>query len=55
LRLVCDRLTFPPAQRALFTEDEKSHRVHSNLVAALDTIRSRFGDNAIRMGRTLAA
>jgi DNA polymerase-4 len=53
LRLVCDRLTFPPAQRALFAEDEKSHRVRDNLVAALDAIRHRFGSDAIHVGRTL--
>ncbi len=53
LRLICDRLTYPPAQTALFAEDEKESKVSDTLIFALDTIRRRFGFNAIRVGKTL--
>jgi DNA polymerase-4 len=53
LRLVCDRLTYPPAQMGLFAEPEEEKRVRDNLITALDTIRLRFGSNAIWVGRTL--
>jgi DNA polymerase-4 len=53
LRLICDRLTYPPAQMALFAEDEKENKMSDPLIFALDTIRHRFGFNAIRVGRTL--
>ncbi len=55
LDLICDRLTFPPAQRALFPEDRNRFRRRTQLVAALDAIRDRFGTAAIKVGRTLAA
>ena len=54
LRLICDRLAYPPAQLELFPEYEKEKNVKDNLVTALDLIRRRFGSNAIRVGRTLA-
>jgi DNA polymerase-4 len=53
LRLICDRLTYPPAQMALFPQDEKENKMTESLIFALDTIRHRFGFNAIRVGRTL--
>jgi len=53
LRLICDRLTYPPVQMALFAEDEKENNMSDTLIFALDTIRHRFGFNAIRMGRTM--
>ena len=53
LRLVCDRLTYPPAQMALFVQDEKENQMSNSLIFALDTIRRRFGFDAIRVGRTL--
>jgi DNA polymerase-4 len=53
LRLICDRLTYPPAQMALFAEDENESRMSGPLIFALDAIRHRFGFNAIRVGRTL--
>jgi DNA polymerase-4 len=53
LRLICDHLTYPPAQMELFPEHEKEKKAGDNLIAALDTIRRRFGFNAIRVGRTL--
>jgi DNA polymerase-4 len=55
LRLICDRLTFPPAQRALFPNETALDRRHARLVATLDDIRTRFGMEAIKVGRTLAA
>ena len=55
LRIACDRLTFPPAQRPLFPEDAHKHRLQDRLVATMDDIRRRFGPQAVRVGRTLAA
>jgi len=55
LRLVCDRLIFPPAQLELFPEEAERTRREEGLVAALDAIRARFGAGAIRVGRVLAA
>jgi len=54
LRLVCDRLTFPPAQLALFEEDRMKEKTSENLIATLDTIRYRFGKDAIRFGRAIS-
>jgi len=51
LRLICNRLTYPPAQMALF--DENENQMSDPLIFALDAIRHRFGFNAIRVGRTL--
>ncbi len=53
LCLVCDRLGFPPAQMSLFAAERRKDRVDAGLVKALDGIRSRFGKEAIRVGRTL--
>jgi DNA polymerase-4 len=53
LRLICDRLTYPPAQMALFAPDEKENQMNDSLMLTLDTIRRRFGFNAIRVGKTL--
>jgi DNA polymerase-4 len=53
IRLICDRLTYPPAQIGLFAEHEEEKKASDNLVTALDTIRRRFGFNAIHVGRTL--
>lgn len=55
LRLVCDRLIYPPAQLTLFSEYEKEKKIRDNLVSTLDLIRRRFGSSAIRVGQTLAA
>ena len=56
LRLICDRLIYPPpAQLELFAEHRKERETEDNLVAALDAIRLRFGSNAVRVGRALAA
>ena len=55
LRLICDRLTYPPAQMALFAEyEEKENAMSDPLIFALDAIRHRFGFNAIRVGKTLS-
>jgi DNA polymerase IV len=55
LQLMCDRLTFPPAQRELFPALAGADRRQTHLVSALDRIRQRFGSDAIKVGRTLAA
>ncbi len=51
LRLMLDRLTFPPAQRSLFPDEEKTTQKRTDIVSAMDTIRNRFGDGAVYMGR----
>jgi DNA polymerase-4 len=53
LRLVCDRLTFPPAQLPLFAADRAAEKKRSAVVTALDAVRDRFGIDALRVGRTL--
>jgi DNA polymerase-4 len=55
LRLVCDRLTFPPAQLPLFADERNRVEKRTAVVAALDAVRDRFGPEALRVGRTLAA
>ncbi|MGD8962149.1 MAG: hypothetical protein PVH43_06520 [Desulfobacterales bacterium] len=55
LRLVCDRLAFPPAQLELFVVDRKADRKRSELVNAIDSVRQRFGPESIYMGRVLTA
>ena len=55
LRLACDRLTFPPAQRPLFPEEDDRRRQQDRLVATMDAVRQKFGPKAIQVGRTLAA
>ena len=52
LRLVCDRLVFPPVQRDLFPADAAREDRQARLMAALDGIRERFGREAIKVGRT---
>jgi DNA polymerase-4 len=55
MRLICDRLVFPPAQLELFVADQKTGEKRCGLITAIDTIRHRFGPEALRFGRTLAA
>jgi DNA polymerase-4 len=55
MTLVCDRLTYPPAQRLLFAPERRMAERQDRLVAAIDRIRHRFGTDALAMGRTLAA
>jgi DNA polymerase-4 len=55
MRLVCDRLIFPPSQMELFAADQKADEKRSRLINAIDTVRHRFGSQALRFGRTLAA
>ncbi len=54
LRLICDRLTFPPAQPSLFMEERQAEEKRTALVTALDTIRNRFGENSVGWGRRVA-
>lgn len=55
LRLISDRLTYPPAQLELFPTSANAREKTNKLFGALDAIRNRFGVQSIRMGRTLAA
>ncbi len=55
LRVLCDRLCFPPAQLDLFGESTPDETRRAGLVAAMDRIRGRFGSDAIHLGRSLAA
>ena len=55
MRLICDRLVFPPAQLKLFAADQKVDEKRCGLITAVDSIRHRFGNEALRFGRTLAA
>jgi len=48
LHLICDRLTYPPAQMSLFSEYEQEEKKSDRLISALDSIRHRYGFNAIR-------
>ncbi|MBF0119373.1 MAG: hypothetical protein HQK79_11100 [Desulfobacterales bacterium] len=52
VRIVCDKLTFPPAQMELFSCDRKKTEKLTKLISAIDDIRSRFGKEAIFNGRT---
>jgi len=47
LRLICDRLTFPPAQPSLFMEERQTEEKRTALVAAMDAVRDRFGENSV--------
>jgi DNA polymerase-4 len=55
LRLVCDRLVFPPAQLELFPSERRRFDQRARLISALDADRRRFGGDALKVGRTLAA
>ncbi|BBO86720.1 DNA polymerase IV (plasmid) [Desulfosarcina ovata subsp. sediminis] len=55
MTLICDRLTYPPAQRPLFTSERRHMEKQDRLVAAIDCIRRRFGARAVNLGRTLVA
>jgi DNA polymerase-4 len=55
MTLVCDRLTYPPAQRLLFEPERRMAEKQDRLVATMDRIRQRFGTDALAMGRMLAA
>ncbi len=55
MTLICDRLTYPPAQRLLFAEERRLAEKRDRLVAAMDRIRHCFGTDALVMGRTMAA
>ena len=55
VRLICDRLTFPPAQLELFADEQRQTQNRDNLIVAIDNIRHRFGGEALQVGRTMAA
>lgn len=50
LRLICDRLVFPPAQLPIFEDERRTALRQSSLIAVMDKVRDRFGGQAIRMG-----
>jgi DNA polymerase-4 len=54
LRLVCDRLVFPPAQLALFGDDRRQNEKRERLVGAVGAVRKRFGGEALRTGRAVS-
>ena len=54
MRLICDRPTFPPAQLELFAGEQSRNEKRDNLVTAIDRIRHCFGNDAIKVARTLA-
>jgi DNA polymerase IV len=49
MTLIGDRLTYPPAQRPLFEAERRLAEKQDRLVAALDRIRGRFGNDAVRI------
>jgi DNA polymerase-4 len=51
LRLVCDRLVYPPAQMPLFEDERRLAARRESIVAVMDKIRDRFGDPVIRLAR----
>jgi DNA polymerase-4 len=53
LRLVCDRLVFPPAQLALFGDDRRQTETRERLIGAVDAVRQRFGREAVQTGRAV--
>lgn len=55
MTLICDRLTYPPAQGLLFPAEREAMEKQARLAAAVDRIRHRFGIDALAVGRTLAA
>ncbi len=55
MRLICDRLIFPPAhQLEIFPQSFEKNRRRTSLMETIDSIRGRFGDHAIRVGKTFA-
>ncbi len=56
LILVCDRLTDPPpVQQDLFSGNVREKIVQEHLLSAMDAVRDRFGNDALCIGRMLAA
>jgi DNA polymerase IV len=55
IRLIFDKLVFPPAQRELFPTECREMERRTDLVNAIDKIRDRYGHKAVQMGRMLAA
>jgi DNA polymerase-4 len=53
LRLVCDRLVYPPAQQPLFADEHLAAMRREKVVDVLDRIRDRFGTQSVQTGRTL--
>ncbi len=54
IRLICDRFVLPSAQLELFAVSRSQQEKKERLMAALDTIRNRFGSDAVQMGRMVS-
>lgn len=55
VRLTCAKPVHPQSQMELFSDAEPVARKNDALIGAVDRIRERFGDGAIRMGRAMAS
>jgi len=55
LCLTCDQLVFPPAQLPLFDAEQRIMTRQTNLIAAMDRIRERFGGEAVAMARAVGS
>jgi DNA polymerase-4 len=53
LRMVCDRLVYPPAQQPLFADEHQAVVRQEKMIGVLDRIRDRFGTRAVQLGRTM--
>lgn len=56
--VLCDRLTYPPPiQQDLFIFDQNTQKeaARDRLIPVMDAVRNRFGKEALRFGRMLAA
>jgi len=50
MTLTFDRLTYPPAQRLLFPSERSKTEKEERLLAAMDNIRNRFGNEMLKVG-----
>ncbi|RJQ62082.1 MAG: hypothetical protein C4530_05305 [Desulfobacteraceae bacterium] len=53
MRLILDRLIFPPAQMELFPAVRMESEKRVRVVAAMEAVRHRFGNDTVRMGRMM--
>ncbi len=54
ITLTLDRLTRPPTQQLLFTSERRQAMRQERLMATMDRIRNRFGNTALKVGRTMS-
>ncbi|MFW5901568.1 MAG: hypothetical protein ACOCTS_00860, partial [Thermodesulfobacteriota bacterium] len=55
LRLTCPKPVAPQAQMMLFPQSQEGSENREAVIHAVDRIRERFGQEAVRMGRMLDA